>query len=155
LERFDGSAGSRTRQIGIYQYETQRHVPRPTSHNGQATDHTLIQRASYQVHRQPGVSQASLNGRERCLHAAYGAAKFRPQPPIVPRLLDARIAYDHLYMAHEVLRCEYVIGTKEGVARSRYRDERYIQEPLPEITWWHASRDHDIRSAIYDRILCT
>jgi hypothetical protein len=51
LESFDGSAGGRTRQIGIYQHETERHVPRCTGHKGQATDHTPVERAAYQVFR--------------------------------------------------------------------------------------------------------
>jgi hypothetical protein len=61
LEGIDGSAGSRACQIGIDQHKTQRDVPRPTRHKGQAADDTPIQRVAYQVLWQPRVSEASLN----------------------------------------------------------------------------------------------
>jgi len=78
LEGFDGGAGSRTAKSAFTNTRLSGTFREPASHKGQASDHTSLERASYQVLWQPCVSEPRLNGGERCLHTAHRAAKLRP-----------------------------------------------------------------------------
>ena len=64
LERFDGSPGSRTGELGMYQHEIKRRIPGRSRGQRQRPDQPFFQRFADEVLGQPGIRQARLDRRE-------------------------------------------------------------------------------------------